>query len=96
MQEIKTLSPGLIVVTAAPTESTAPDTFVTENSAGFAGGHVAFENMKVGAANSRFRNPDDGVAGSGNFRLWMIEPCLLTRALIQECFHWIASMVAVE
>ena len=34
-----------------------------KHRAGFARGHVTFENMQIGTANRGFRDPDDGVGG---------------------------------
>ena len=45
------------------------DAFVAEDGAGFAGGHIAFEDVQVGAANRRARELDDGIAGQLDARL---------------------------
>jgi hypothetical protein len=62
MQEIRTRSPGLKVVTPAPTVDHA-HAFVAEHGAGLAGGHVALEDVQVGAADGGLGDAHDGIGG---------------------------------
>jgi len=73
-----------------------PDTFMAKNPTGLTGRNVALENMKIGATDGRLRNPDHGVARRGDFRLRVVEQCLLAGSLINECFHCMASIGAVN
>ena len=47
-------------------------TFMTKNSAGLTRRDVTLEDVQVSSTDRRLRNPDNGVAGAGDFRLWTI------------------------
>ena len=62
MQEISTRSPGWNADTAGPTASTTPMPSCPRMRPGVTRRHVALHDVKVGAADRRGRDPDDGVA----------------------------------
>ena len=63
------------------------DALVAEDAARLAGGHVALEDVQVGAADRRLGDLDDRVGGRRDFRLRMVLQGFLARALIDKGFH---------
>lgn len=60
---------------------------VPENASGLAGWHIAFEDVKIGAADRRLDHPDDCIGWRGQVGLGAVENLLLARFLINESFH---------
>src|SRR5665213_1144035 len=50
-------------------------------------GHIAFEDMEIGATDGRGVDPDDGVGVSCELRLGNVLPCLVARSVVDECLH---------
>ena len=63
------------------------DPLVPENSADFDGGHVAFENVEISAADRGFGDADDGVRRRLKFGLGLVLPGTLAGAVVDECLH---------
>ena len=61
--------------------------FVAQNGSRLAGGHVAFENMQVRAANRGSGDPDDGVGGRNNHGFGPFFQFFLVRAVINKSLH---------
>ena len=64
MQEIRTRSPGLNAGHGRADFFDDADAFMTENAAGRASRHVAFEDVQVGSANRGLGDSDDRVASA--------------------------------
>jgi len=63
------------------------DAFVTQNAAGLATWQIPFEDMKIGAANCRFRDLDDCVRRRRDFWLRTIHQGFLADGLIDKRLH---------
>jgi hypothetical protein len=85
MQEIRTRSPGLKVVTAAPTDDA--HALMTQYPAGGAGGDVALEDVQIGAADDGLDHPDDGVARVLDHGHGPVFERLLARSLVNKRLH---------
>ena len=77
MQETSTRSPTASVVTAAPDSMIVADRLVTEDRPGCHLGHVALEDVQVGAADGGRVDADDHVRWLLNHRVGHGLPCLL-------------------
>lgn len=62
-------------------------TLMTENAAGRAARHVAFENMQIRPADRRPRDLHDGVGCSGDRRYRPLHERLASRSFIDESLH---------
>jgi hypothetical protein len=63
------------------------DPFMTEHTAGYAGRHVAFENMEVGPTDGGMRDPDKRIPGALDHRPDALFKPLLARAVIDKGSH---------
>ena len=96
MQEISTWSPGLKVVTPAPTSSTTPTPSWPRMRPGVAGRHVALEDVQVGAADRGLGDLDDGVGRRLQLRHRPVLDGLASGPAVDECFHDAAPRVGSE
>ena len=63
------------------------DAFMAQNTARLATWQIPFEDMKIGAANCRPRDFDDGVRRRLDFRLRAIHQAFLADRLIDKRLH---------
>ena len=63
------------------------DALMTEDAAGRASRHVAFEDVQVGAADRRLDDLDDGIGRRSDFGIRTIFQGLLSRPVIDERLH---------
>jgi hypothetical protein len=70
-----------------------PNALVAQNSAWLAGGKIAFENMKIRAANGGLSDLDDGISRGGNLRHGMLFESLFAGAMIHKSLHRGASLL---
>src|SRR5690625_627516 len=67
-------------------------TLVPQGTALLHGGHVPLEDMQVGAADGGMGDADHRVRGLVDARPRLLFPATLARAVIDECFHDVASL----
>lgn len=63
------------------------DALVAEDSAGGAGGYVAFDDVEVGSADSGECDSDNGIRGVGEFGSWTLFEADLPGTFVNESFH---------
>ena len=68
---------------------------MAEDAAGRAGWHVTLEDVQIGAADRRFADFNDSVAGSLDLWFGVIFEGLLSRAMINESLHRSSSDISV-
>ena len=92
MQEARTRSPGGQAADAAADLDDRADRLVAEDPAGLHVGHVAAENVQVGAADRDRVDLDDRVARVDDLRVRDVGPGLCCRAAVHQCFHYWISL----
>ena len=87
MQETSTRSPGRTLRTAAPTSSTVPTASWPSTVPAVHLGHVALEDVQVGAADRHGVDADDGIGVVDDRRVGDLLPVGLTGTVVDECVH---------
>ncbi len=63
------------------------DTLVAQGAPGLDGGHIALEDVQIGAAEGGVGDAHHGIRGMLDARLGFVLPDPLARPVIDECFH---------
>jgi hypothetical protein len=64
------------------------DTFVPQDTAGYDGGYITFQDMQIRSANSRLCDFDNGIGRYLEDWLWLVFQSAFAWAMVYECLHW--------
>ena len=97
MHETRTRSPTLTGRDAGADRDHGADGFVAEDAAVGHRGHVALEDVQVGAADGGRVDPHDRVGVVDDHRVGDLFPGLLPGSVVDECshgfLHWLADVL---